>query len=244
MEKASLVNYFDEALPTVEVKLDSRYTPAQNAQSYYKKYNKAKSARVMLTAQIEESKAESAYIDTVFESLAKAETENDLSEIRAELALSGYGKKLDNMRRAHGLGKDRAKLKKELKPMRFVTSDGYTVYCGKNNLQNDYVTTKLAEKNDYWFHVKNAAGSHVVMVCGEDEPSAASFTECAMIALFYSSEREKPQAAVDYTRARYVKKPSGSKPGFVIYEKNYTAFVTADKETVEGLLVDKGNRKN
>ena len=148
------------------------------------------------------------------------------------------------MRRAHGLGKDRAKLKKELKPMRFITSDGYTVYCGKNNLQNDYVTTKLAEKNDYWFHVKNAAGSHVVMVCGEDEPSAASFTECAMIALFYSSEREKPQAAVDYTRARYVKKPSGSKPGFVIYEKNYTAFVTADKETVEGLLVDKGNRKN
>ena len=244
MEKASLVNYFDEAMPTVEVKLDSRYTPAQNAQSYYKKYNKAKSARVMLTAQIEESKAESAYIDTVFESLAKAETENDLAEIRAELALAGYGKKLDNMRRAHGLGKDRAKLKKELKPMRFVTSDGYTVYCGKNNLQNDYVTTKLAEKNDYWFHVKNAAGSHVVMVCGADEPPAESFTECAMIALFYSSEREKPQAAVDYTRARYVKKPSGSKPGFVIYEKNYTAYVTADKETVERLLVDKGNRKN
>ena len=82
------------------------------------------------------------------------------------------------------------------------------------------------------------------MVCGEDEPPAESFTECAMIALFYSSEREKPQAAVDYTRARYVKKPSGSKPGFVIYEKNYTAYVTADKETVERLLVDKGNRKN
>lgn len=115
MEKASLVNYFDEAMPTVEVKLDSRYTPAQNAQSYYKKYNKAKSARVMLTAQIEESKAESAYIDTVFESLAKAETENDLAEIRAELALSGYGKKLDNMRRAHGLGKDRAQAKERAK---------------------------------------------------------------------------------------------------------------------------------
>ena len=244
MEKASLVNYFDEAMPTVEVKLDSRYTPAQNAQSYYKKYNKAKSARIMLTAQIEESKAESAYIDTVFESLTKAETESDLAEIRAELALAGYGKKLDNMRRAHGLGKDRAKLKKELKPMRFVTSDGYTVYCGKNNLQNDYVTTKLAEKNDYWFHVKNAAGSHVVMVCGADEPPAESFTECAMIALFYSSERDKPQAAVDYTRARYVKKPSGSKPGFVIYEKNYTAYVTADKEKVESLCADKGKGRN
>ena len=244
METASLVNYFDEAMPTVEVKLDSRYTPAQNAQNYYKKYNKAKSARIMLAAQIEESQAESKYIDTVFESLTKAETENDLAEIRAELSLAGYGKKLDNMRRAHGLGKDRVKLKKELKPMRFVTSDGYDVYCGKNNLQNDYVTTKLADKNDYWFHVKNAAGSHVVLVCGQNEPPAESFTECAMIALYYSSEREKPQAAVDYTRARYVKKPSGSKPGFVIYEKNYTAYVTADKEQVEKLCVDKGKNKN
>jgi len=108
---------------------------------------------------------------------------------------------------------------------------------GKNNLQNDYVTTKLADKNDYWFHVKNAPGSHVVMRCAdnEDDPPSRSFTECAMIALFYSSEKEKPQAAVDYTKIRYVKKPSGSKPGFVIYDKNYTAYVTADKDTVENL---------
>ena len=244
MEKATLVNYFDEAMPEVEVKLDSRFTPAQNAQAYYKKYNKAKSAKIVLAEQLKESRAESAYIDTVFESLTKSESERDLAEIRAELALAGYGKKLDNMRRARGLGKDKQKLKKELKPMRFMTGDGYEVLCGKNNLQNDYVTTKLAEKNDYWFHVKNAAGSHVVLRCGGEEPPAASFTECAMIAAFYSSEREKPQAAVDYTKARYVKKPSGSKPGFVIYEKNYTAYVTADKEAVERLAVDaKGQKK-
>lgn len=236
MESVMLVNYFDENMPEVEVKLDSRYTPAQNAQSYYKKYNKAKSAQVMLKKQLEESASESAYIDTVFESLTKAQNESDLAEIRAELAMSGYGKKLDNIRRSQPQGK--IKLKKELKPMRFVTSDGYEVYCGKNNLQNDYVTTKLAEKNDYWFHVKNAPGSHVVMKCAdfEEDPPASSFTECAMIALYYSSEKEKPQGAVDYTKARYVKKPSGSKPGFVIYEKNYTAYVTADKDTVEGLF--------
>ncbi len=239
MERVVLVNYFDEAMPTVEVELDTRLTPAQNAQSYYKKYNKAKSARVVLAAQLEESRAESAYIDTVFESLTKAETESDLAEIRAELAMAGYGKKLDNMRRARGLGHDRVKLKKNPTPMRFVTSDGYEVYCGKNNLQNDYVTTKLADKNDYWFHVKNAAGSHVVLKCGADEPPATSFTECAEIALLYSSEREKPQAAVDYTRARYVKKPSGSKPGFVIYERNHTAYVTANREKTEALQVGK-----
>ncbi len=235
MESVKLVNYFDENMPEIEVKLDSRYAPAQNAQAYYKKYNKAKSAQIMLKKQLEESAAESAYIDTVFESLTKAQNESDLTEIRAELAMSGYGKKLDNIRRSQPQGK--LKLKKELKPMHFVTSDGYEVFCGKNNLQNDYVTTKLADKNDYWFHVKNAPGSHVVMRCAdnEDDPPSRSFTECAMIALFYSSEKEKPQAAVDYTKIRYVKKPSGSKPGFVIYDKNYTAYVTADKDTVENL---------
>ena len=242
MKSATLVNYFDETMPEVEIPLDFRYTPAQNAQNYYKKYNKAKSAKTMLARQIEESRAESDYIDTVFESLTKAEGESDLSEIRAELAMAGYGKKLDNMRRSQGMKGERQKLKKELKPMRFTTSEGYEVFCGKNNLQNDYVTTKLAEKNDYWFHVKNAPGSHVVMRCGDSasEPSAESFTECAMIAAFYSTEREKPQAAVDYTKARYVKKPSGAKPGFVIYERNYTAYVTADKETVDRLAAGKG----
>ena len=235
MESVKLVNYFDENMPEIEVKLDSRYAPAKNAQAYYKKYNKAKSAQIMLKKQLEESATESAYIDTVFESLTKAQNESDLTEIRAELAMSGYGKKLDNIRRSQPQGK--LKLKKELKPMRFVTSDGYEVFCGKNNLQNDYVTTKLADKNDYWFHVKNAPGSHVVMKCADSEqdPPSRSFTECAMIALYYSSEKEKPQAAVDYTKARYVKKPSGSKPGFVIYDKNYTAYVTVDKDVVESL---------
>ena len=240
MEKVRLVNYFDENMPEVEIALDARYTPSQNAQYYYKKYNKAKSARIMLAGQIEESRRENEYIESVFESLTKAENESDLAEVRAELEMAGYGKKLDNMRRSKGLGKDRQKVKKELRPMRFVTSDGYEVLCGKNNLQNDYVTTKLASKNDYWFHVKNAPGSHVVMRCADsdDDPPSRSFTECAMIAAFYSSEREKPQAAVDYTRVRYVKKPSGSKPGFVIYEKNYTAYVTA-QQLPEHLLNNK-----
>lgn len=232
---AELVDYYDENTPTVTVKLDERMTPAQNAQYYYKKYNKAKSAEVMLTKQIAESEAELRYIDTVFDSLTKADTEADLAQIRTELSASGYGKTLDNLRRSMTRTKKEYKnaLKKDYKPMRFMTSGGYEVLCGKNNLQNDYITCEVASKDDYWFHIKNAPGSHVILRCGKNEPPAEDFTEAAMIAAYYSSQKELPQAPVDYTRVRNVKKPSGSKPGFVIYETNYTCYVTADAEKVE-----------
>ena len=239
MTKVELVDYYDENMTTVTVELDERYTPSQNAQQYYKKYNKAKSAEIMLAKQIAESEKEIEYIDTIFDSLTKAETEADLSQIRTELAVSGYGKTLDNLRRSMTKNKKEYKnaQKKEYKPLKFVTSSGIEVLCGKNNLQNDYITTELASKDDYWFHVKNAPGSHVVMRCGKDEPPAEDFTQCAMIAAFYSSLKELPQAPVDYTRVRNVKKPSGSKPGFVIYETNYTCFVTANAEDVEKMHV-------
>lgn len=240
MKTASLVDYCDEEMPKINVVLDERKTPAANAQQYYKKYNKAKSAKVMLTKQLEEAEKELAYIDSVFDSLAKAETEADLSQIRTELAVSGYGKTLDNLRRSMTKNKKEYKnaLKKDYKPLKFVTSGGYEVLCGKNNLQNDYITTEVSSKDDYWFHVKNAPGSHVVMRCGKEEPSSEDFTQCAVIAAYYSSVRELPQAPVDYTRVRNVKKPSGAKPGFVIYETNYTCFVNADKETIEKLKIN------
>lgn len=237
MKSAELIDYEDENMPTVSVPLDERLTPSQNAQKYYKKYAKAKSALVMLNEQIEESARELSYIDTVFESLAKAENENDFAQIRTELSMTGYGRKLENMRKSGNKSKKdyRQNMKKDYKPMRFVTSGGYEVLCGKNNLQNDYVTTVLASKDDYWFHVKNAPGSHVVMRCGKDEPDAKDFTECAKIAVLYSSQKETPNAAVDYTRVRHVKKPSGSKPGFVVYDTNFTAFATADKDLADTL---------
>jgi predicted ribosome quality control (RQC) complex YloA/Tae2 family protein len=111
------------------------------------------------------------------------------------------------------------------------------VLCGKNNLQNDYITCEVASKDDYWFHIKNAPGSHVILRCGKDDPPSEDFTEAAMIAAFYSSQKELPQAPVDYTRVRNIKKPSGSKPGFVIYETNFTCYVTADQEKVEKMRV-------
>lgn len=234
MTEAHVIDYSDENMPEVTIPLEINLTPSQNAQKYYKKYAKQKSAEEILAVQIENAKHELEYIDTVFESLTKAETEKDLEEIRSELSAGGYAKKLESMHMSCTKAKKahRQKMQKTYKPMEFVTSGGWRVVCGKNNLQNDYITTTLAGKDDYWFHVKGMPGSHTVLMCGRDEPDALDFTEAAMIAAYYSKGKDTPQVPVDYTRIRNVKKPSSAKPGFVIYERNYTAYVTADSDTV------------
>ena len=121
------------------------------------------------------------------------------------------------------------------KPLEFVSSSGYRILCGKNNSQNDHLTTKLAGKLDYWFHVKNAPGSHVVLFCDGNEPDSKDFTEAAIIAAYYSKLSDGESVPVDYTLVKNVKKPNGSKPGFVIYTTNYTAYVTPDKTVVDAL---------
>ena len=206
-----------------EVELDERLTPAANAQRMYKKYNKSKSAKVALTKQIALGEEEERYIDTVFDALSRAETPSDLSEIREELYRSGYASKMKSYVRA-----------KAPKPVFFEyrTSGGYRVICGKNNIQNEQITFKMAEKTDYWFHAKNIPGSHVLMMCAGEEPDAKDFTEAAEIAAL-NSKAEGENIAVDYTYAKNVKKPPSSKPGFVIYHTNWTAYVTPDKEKTE-----------
>ncbi len=230
MKQADLENYYAEDAACVSISLEVNLTPAQNAQKYYKKYNKTKSARVHLTEQIEQAKAELEYIRTVQDSLSRAETEKDLGEIRGELYQSGYASKMKNYT-----------WKKPAAPtlLRFVTEDGRQVLCGKNNTANDYLTTKVAERSDWWFHVKNQPGSHVVMSCAgeQDEPTDRDFTQAAMIAAYYSKASDGVMVPVDYTRVRYVKKPSGSKPGFVTYSTNWTAYVTPEKDTVERMKV-------
>ena len=226
-DKVTVCNYYDESCPNIEIPLDVRLSPAQNAQQYYKKYNKAKKARVELARQIEIAKAELEYIGTVFDSLSKAETESDLHEIRDELYHSGYASRMKNYT---------AVKQSAAKPLKFITSSGYTVYCGKNNRQNDYVTSKLSEKSDWWFHVKNMPGSHVLMQSKGEEPSELDFTEAAEIAAFYS-KAEGDNIAVDYTQVKYVKKPAGSKPGFVVYNVNWTAYVSPKEEKIEKMRV-------
>ncbi len=215
----------DGSFNTVTVELDSRISPSANAQAYYKKYNKAKNAKTELTRQIELGEAELAYIYTVFDALTRAETPTDLSEIREELYKSGYASRMKSYA-SHKMHAPTV--------MQFKTPDGMKVLCGKNNVQNEYITHKLAQKNDYWFHVKNNAGSHVVLVTDGNEPTDLDFTSAAEIAAYYS-KAEGENTAVDYTLARNVKKPSGGKPGLVIYHTNWTAYVTPNGEKISAM---------
>ncbi len=225
---AELENYYADGA-VVRIPLETNLTPAQNGQKYYKKYAKSKSAKEHLTLQLEKSQAELIYIQSVLEALNRAETEKELSEIRDELYHSGYASRMKNYT-----------AKKQSAPsiIKYKTSSGRTLLCGKNNIANDYVTAKLADRHDWWFHVKNQPGSHVVMrVEGPgDEPSEEDFTEAAMVAAHNSKEKGGVMVPVDYTNVRYVKKPTGAKPGFVIYTTNWTAYVTPDADLVNGLL--------
>lgn len=211
------------------IELDERLTPAANAQKYYKLYNKSKNARVFLTEQIALAQKEIEYINSVFDSLTKAETSADLQEIRDELFRSGYASKM----------KGYSATKKQHKPLvaEFKTSNGYRILCGKNNFQNEYITHTLAQKHDYWFHAKNVAGSHVLMITNGDEPPEIDFTEACQIAAFYSKASKGQLVEVDYLFAKGVKKVSGAKPGFVIYHNNWSAYVTPDADKIAKMRV-------
>lgn len=222
-----LENYMDGAM--VEIPLDSRLTPAQNAQRYYKKYTKSKSARVHLQEQMEAAEKESIYIQSVQDALSRAETEKELEEIRGELYHSGYASRMKHYTE-----------KKQSAPsyIRFRTSGGYSVLCGKNNAANDYLTFQHANKGDWWFHAKNTPGSHVILECaGMPEPPAQDFTEAAVIAAVYSKAGDGATAQVDYTQVRHIKKPAGAKPGFVIYHTNWSAAVTPDRVLAASLRI-------
>ncbi len=212
----------------VEIPLDTRLPPAANAQKYYKKYTKAKTAGEMLRRMLDESADELLYLASVRDALSRADSEKELSEIRRELRQSGYGSRMKA---------DKEKKNSAPTVLRFETSGGYEVLCGKNNIANEYITFKLAERDDWWFHVKNLPGSHVVMRCApDDDPPEKDFNEALTIAAVYSKAAEGASVLVDYTKIRYVKKPPASKPGFVTYSKNWSATVTSDKALVNSLM--------
>ena len=234
MKQAEITDYevWDEEREeygTVIIDLDERLTPSANAQRYYKKYTKARNAKVELAKQIELGEAELAYIYTVFDALTRAETANDLAEIRDELYRSGYASRM----------KGYAAPKKQPAPTvaKFRTTNGYLVYCGKNNLQNEHITHKLADRGDYWFHAKGVPGSHVVMVTNGEEPDAQDFTDAASIAAHYSKAAGGAQIPVDYLLVRHVRKVPGAKPGFVTYHTNWTAYVTPDAERIAAMRI-------
>lgn len=213
-----LVNYYKEDCPEETVVLDKRLSPSQNAQSYFKKYAKLKKGEIFKKEQIELAKRELTYIESVIESLDRAESDDEYSHIRDELILGGYMKKstvTPGRKAASNL------------PVRQYLPSGRAVYVGKNNMQNDYIDSKLASKKDWWFHTKNYAGSHVVMISDDKEPLDEDFTNAARLAAYNSKARGGENVAVDYTLVKNLKKPAGSPPGFVTYLSNYTAYVDA-----------------
>lgn len=224
MESFVATDYYSEDCRDVEIKLDPRLDPSKNAQKMYKLYNKCKNAKAVLTEQIKIWEAELKYLETVSVFLEKAECEDDLSEIREELYSSGYASRL------RGYRPDK---KRKNRYSEYKTSGGYTVLVGKNNTQNDYLTHRVADKRDIWFHVKDIPGSHVILVTGGEEPSSEDYTEAAQIAAYFS-KAGAASVAVDYTEVRNIKKPQGSKPGFVTYKTNYTAYVVPKNPESEG----------
>jgi predicted ribosome quality control (RQC) complex YloA/Tae2 family protein len=229
MKVARVEDYYSEDYETIEIPLDVRLTPAQNAQAYYKKYTKLRNAEVELQKQIAAAKEELTYILSVLDTLSRASGQTELDEIRMELQSAGYGSRMKKNAFKGGTKKS------STKPIEYTTSGGYRLLCGRNNLQNDEISLKIASRSDWWFHVKNAPGSHVVMFANGEEPSERDFTEAAMVAAYNSSLSEAKHIAVDYTQVRNLKKPAGAKPGFVIYHTNYSAYVTPDREVVERL---------
>lgn len=225
-DTAAVDNYYADPVECIAIPLDRQLTPGENAQRYYKKYQKLKAARDMAIVQREQTLSELDYLEGQLDNLTKCTAENELSELIEELKDQGY------IKRDKG-GKKKMKLASS-KPMHFVSSTGADIYVGKNNRQNDELTLRFASPNDIWMHTKNIPGSHVI-VKGASEQDTATMTEAALLAAYYSRARGSENVAVDYTPRKYVKKPAGAKPGMVIYTTNKTAYVTPSEEAVAGL---------
>lgn len=225
-DTAAVDNYYADPVEHIAIPLDRQLTPGENAQRYYKKYQKLKAARDMAIVQREQTLSELNYLEGQLDNLTKCTAENELSELIEELKDQGY------IKRDKG-GRKKMKLAAS-KPMHFVSSTGADIYVGKNNRQNDELTLRFASPNDIWMHTKNIPGSHVI-VKGASEQDTATMTEAALLAAYYSRARGSENVAVDYTPRKYVKKPAGAKPGMVIYTTNKTAYVTPSEEAVAGL---------
>lgn len=224
---ATVENFYDEACPQVTISLDVRKTPAQNAQHYYNEYKKSVTAEEKLAEQIKKGEEELQYLESVFDALTRASSENDIIQLRLELKEQGY------VRYAGG----KAKPPKVLPPMEYKSSDGFSILVGRNNKQNDQLSLKFAEKTDIWLHTQLITGSHVLILTDGENPPDRTIEEAAVIAAVNSSGRDSGLVPVDYCLARYVKKPVGAKPGKVIFTNYKTAFVKPDTELEQRLRV-------
>ncbi len=209
-----------------EITLDSRLTPAQNAQKYYNEYRKLDTAEKKLTDLIAKGQQELIYIDSVFDAVSRTEGEAELAEIRGELREQGY---------LRGGVRADEKVKKLSEPLKFRSTDGFDILVGRNNRQNDLLTLKTAKATDIWLHTQGIAGSHVIIRAEGQQPPEQTLFEAAQLAAFHSKGRSSSQVPVDYTAVKFVKKPAGAKPGMVIFTNNKTLFVAPDEELCDKL---------
>lgn len=221
-------DFYDEAMGEIEISLDPTKTPSENAQKYFSRYNKAKRTLTALEIQEKQNDEELVYLESVLNALENASDEADLAEIRTELAESGFVR-----RQAPKKGAPKAK---KAKPLHFTSSDGYEIYVGKSNLQNDELTLRFADSMDIWLHTKEIPGSHVIIrTNGTGIASDTALEEASNLAAFYSKAKNSSMVPVDYTQRKNVKKPNGAKPGMVIYLTNRTIYVTPDEEKVNSM---------
>ena len=221
-------NYSDENCAYMDIPLDVRLSPQENAARYFKQYAKAKTAEKYLTAQLQKGGEELQYLESVLQELAQAESEQDFNDIRTELTDGGY---------LRGRGKKQPGFQRASKPREFRSSAGLRILVGRNNRQNDRLTTKDADKRDIWLHTQKIHGSHVILCTGGAEPDEQSLMEAASLAAYFSQAQGSTKVPVDYTPVKFVKKPAGAKPGMVIYTTYQTMLADPDEELVKHLSV-------
>ncbi|MFR1708105.1 MAG: NFACT family protein [Clostridium sp.] len=214
-KEVEVLNYYSEDEEYIKIPLDINKTPAENAQKYFKKYNKLKAAEENAYIQIELAEEEDQYLQSVLSNIENADNYKDLEDIKNELVETGYIAFKKSMK---------SKKTKPSKPLHFISSDGIDIYVGKNNLENDYLTLKFAHNNDIWLHIKNIPGSHVIIKNMGEIPDS-TLLEAATLAAFYSKGKNSTKVPIDYTEIRNVKKMAKGKPGMVTYSTNKTIYV-------------------
>ena len=214
--KVTVTNYYDGS--QVSIPLDPRFSPSKNAQLYFKKYGKSKTAVKEKHLQLESNSAEISYLESVLSFLENSDNAEEIDALRRELEETGYVRK----RKIPGGFKEK---KYKAQPYTYILPGGMTVLAGRNNKENDFLTFKTASSQDTWFHTKDIPGSHVILQNGKAEPDEKSILAAAAIAAYHSKGRSSENVPVDYVKVKYVKKPSGAKPGMVIFTNNRTVWV-------------------
>ena len=218
------LNYYTNE--DITIPLDPQLTPQENAKKYFDRYGKLKRTFEALSQLTEETHEEMEHLDSVSTALDLAQTEGDLAQIKEELIQAGYIKR-------HSGGKNAKKQKLTSKPLHYISSDGYHMYVGKNNLQNEELTFKFANGGDWWFHAKGLPGSHVIVKTEGDALPDRTFEEAARLAAYYSKNRSSEKVEIDYIQRKHVKKPNAGKPGFVIYHTNYSMMIEPNIDDIK-----------